>query len=183
MSLAGYVALLVSAMLAVVACGAPSAPAPAASGASPAASQSQPAAAPPAAPAAAPKVEEKPAAAPKPEAKPAAQPKDAEKPAAAAGGKIQVRLGASDPTSSIYADQAAVVKVINARVPEVNVTLASSGDDNRRLARGELDIAQNSVAGVYEAVHGLGIYKDNAIPDVRILWVWTVAPQNVIVRR
>lgn len=192
MRLIGYFTLVVAAMLAVVACGPPAAQAPAAGSAKPAAGPAAPAAeSKPAAPAAAPaepkpavqpKPEQKPAAQPQAPQKPAAQPKAEEKPAAAAGGKLQLRLGTSDPTSSFYAYQAAVVKVINAKVPEVNVTLVSSGDYNRRLARGELDVSQNSVDSVYEAVHGLGIYKDNPIPDVRILWVWTVAPQNFLIR-
>ncbi|MBI4505001.1 MAG: TAXI family TRAP transporter solute-binding subunit [Chloroflexi bacterium] len=145
------------------------------------------ASAPPAAPptAAAPA---QPAPAPaQPKAAPA-QPAPA-KPAAAApaaGQKLRLRMGSTNATSSYYAYHVAEAKLLNAKVPEVDITVTESagGAENiERFARGEFQLGLTNGVQAHQAYSGLGTWKDKARKELRIMWIYTWSPRAVIVRQ
>ncbi|MBI3969015.1 MAG: TAXI family TRAP transporter solute-binding subunit [Chloroflexi bacterium] len=180
------------AMLAVIgtivfstACGAaPAAPAPAAQPAKPA-TAAQPAAAQPAQPA-------PPAAAPAQSAaqptQGAVKPQPDARPAAGVkpGEKIRMLYGASSATSSWYIHAAAMSKMWNASVPEIEVTPTENGgclDTLRRMAAGEMQSGIYCSDLGYPAWHGIDDFKDKPIQVQRILFSHTVNPQAWLVRR
>ena len=95
-------------------------------------------------------------------------------------------LGATQAASSHYVYFVGLSKVLNARVPEVNVTVVETGagvDNIRRMAKGELDFGLCPLHIHYQAYYGFELWKGNPVKNVYTLWVYgRPAPQNIIVR-
>lgn len=94
-------------------------------------------------------------------------------------------IGTTAATSSHYGYFAAVSQLLNDKVPGMNSSITETGatvDNLRRLKRGQIDIGLVTTNTVYEAEKGLGKFEGNPV-KTRLLWVYTVAPQNVVVRR
>ncbi|MBI2321679.1 MAG: TAXI family TRAP transporter solute-binding subunit [Chloroflexi bacterium] len=184
------VAALMASTVSLAACGPPAQPAAPAKPAEPAkpAAAPAPVAAPaqPAAPAkpveqAKPAQPAKPAAQPpKPEAKPAQPAKPA-----ASGEPRKLLAGATSATSSHYAYYAAMAKVINSKVPSVNVTVVETGggaENTNRMGKGELDFGIATSDFVSFAYQGLGPFKDKPIKEMRWLWFYNPNQHVLIVR-
>ena len=102
-----------------------------------------------------------------------------------AAGKKLLAMGTTQSSSSHYAYFVAVAKVINARVPEVSISCVETGasvDNINRIKKGQLDLGMTTIHLQYQAYHGMGPWKDNAIRDQYVLWVYQPAPQNFVVR-
>lgn len=160
------------------ACAAPAAPAAAPPAAKPAEQPLKPAAA---APAPAEPAQTKPAEQPAP-AKPAEQPA---KPAA--GQKLRIVGGATAIGTAFYVYSVAAGKLWNAKVPEVEVTIAESGgcfDNIKRMDKGEFLLTPVACPDLtYRAWHGLEEFKDQPVRTQRYLYGHTLTPQALVVRR
>lgn len=94
-------------------------------------------------------------------------------------------IGSTSASSSHYGYFVAVAKIINDNVKGIDASVVETGatlDNIRRMERGQIDfglvttnVAQHAAAGTNEF---------NGRPtDLRLLWVYTAAPQNVVVRK
>jgi TRAP transporter TAXI family solute receptor len=102
-----------------------------------------------------------------------------------AASKKLLAMGTTQSSSSHYAYFVAVAKVINTRVPDVNVTVVETGasvDNINRIKKGELDLGMTTIHLQYQAYHGIEGWKGKAIKDQYVLWVYQPAPQNFVVR-
>lgn len=94
-------------------------------------------------------------------------------------------IGTTSGTSSHYGYFAAVSQLLNKNVPGLHVSIVETGatvDNLRRLKAGQIDIGLVTTNTVYEAENGLGKFAGDPV-NTRLLWVYTVAPQNIVVRR
>lgn len=99
--------------------------------------------------------------------------------------KKLLAMGSTQSSSSHYAYFVAVAKIINTHVPEVSINVVETGasvDNINRIKKGQLDLGLTTIHLQYQAFHGMGPWKDNAIKDQYVLWVYQPAPQNFIVR-
>jgi uncharacterized protein len=102
-----------------------------------------------------------------------------------AASKKQLAMGSTQSSSSHYAYFVAVAKIINANVPEVNVSVVETGasvDNINRIKKGDLDLGMTTIHLQYQAYHGMETWKDKPIKDQCVLWVYQPAPQNFVVR-
>jgi TRAP transporter TAXI family solute receptor len=135
------------------------------------------------APAAAPAQPSQPASQAAPVAKPAAS---SQAPAApATGQRRQLRVGSTNATSSYYAAVVAHAKIVNDNVPDVQLTVMETGgivDNLNRMLKGEVEIAQGGLNAAYSAQKGIGRFEKTPIPDLRILWIYSVDAIATLVR-
>lgn len=99
--------------------------------------------------------------------------------------KKLLAMGSTQSSSSHYAYFVAVAKIMNTHVPEVNINVVETGasvDNINRIKKGQLDLGMTTIHLQYQAYHGMGPWKDNAIKDQYVLWVYQPAPQNFVVR-
>ncbi|MBI3968031.1 MAG: TAXI family TRAP transporter solute-binding subunit [Chloroflexi bacterium] len=154
--------------------GGATAPAPAPSGAQ-SAPASQPAAKPASQPTAQPAAGLKPAA---PAAQPPAQ--------AGSGAAKRLTMGSSAAASSYYAYTVALAKLLQSKLPDVNVTVTEGGGTSlnaKRLVDGNIDFSLASFAGLYPIYAGLDpAWKDNPMKDARTFWVFDPATHVFWVR-
>jgi uncharacterized protein len=104
---------------------------------------------------------------------------------ASAASKKQLAMGSTQSSSSHYAYFVAVAKIINAKVPEVNISVVETGasvDNINRIRKGDLDLGMTTIHLQYQAYHGLEVWKGKPIKDQVVLWVYQPAPQNFVVR-
>ncbi len=102
-----------------------------------------------------------------------------------AASKKQLAMGATQSSSSHYAYFVAVAKIINSKVPEVNVSVVETGasvDNINRIRKGDLDLGMTTIHLQYQAYHGMGPWEGKPIRDQYVLWVYQPAPQNFVVR-
>ncbi len=102
-----------------------------------------------------------------------------------AASKKLLAMGSTQSSSSHYAYFVAVAKVINARVPEVSISVVETGasvDNINRIKKGDLDLGMTTIHLQYQAYHGLDAWKDKPIKDQYVMWVYQPAPQNFVVR-
>ncbi len=102
-----------------------------------------------------------------------------------AASKKLLAMGSTQSSSSHYAYFVAVAKVINARVPDVNISVVETGasvDNINRIKKGDLDLGMTTIHLQYQAYHGLEAWKDKPIKDQYVMWVYQPAPQNFVVR-
>jgi TRAP transporter TAXI family solute receptor len=106
--------------------------------------------------------------------------------AAPAAAQERLALGATNAQSSHYAYFAALAKVINDAYPDTYqasvVETGATVDNLRRMARGQLDLGLITTSALYHANQGIKTFEDGPI-DSLLLWAYSLAPQNVIVRR
>lgn len=102
-----------------------------------------------------------------------------------AGKTVNINFGTTSSGSSAYAYMTATAKSINDAVPGVRVTPIESGasvDNLQRIAKGEFDIGNSGHTVLYEALKGIGQFQDQANPDLRILWTYSIMPLTMVVR-
>ncbi|QFT85240.1 hypothetical protein FIU88_09650 [Halomonas sp. THAF12] len=93
-------------------------------------------------------------------------------------------IGSTSSSSSHYGYFVAVNQIINAELEGVSTSVAETGatvDNLRRLSRNQIDMGLVTTNTGFHAYSGLGDFENRPI-DTRLLWVYTVAPQNVAVR-
>lgn len=100
-------------------------------------------------------------------------------------GAKKMLVGATSASSSHYGYFVAATQVINKSVPGVEASVVETGataDNLRRFARHQIDIGMVTTNTQSEAYYSRAAYEKNPI-KTKILWVYVVAPQNVIVRK
>ncbi|MCA8909244.1 MAG: TAXI family TRAP transporter solute-binding subunit [Rhodospirillaceae bacterium] len=105
--------------------------------------------------------------------------------ATSAHAQQQLLVGSTSTSSSHYGYFVAVANIINESVDGVDASVVETGatlDNIRRMERDQIDlglvttnVAQHAVAGTHEFEEGAA--------DLQLLWVYTAAPQNVVVRQ
>lgn len=93
-------------------------------------------------------------------------------------------IGATSASSSHYGYFVAVGKLINENAEGLSASVVETGatmDNIRRIARDQLDLGLVTTNTVQHAVAGTNDFEGNE-QDLRLLWVYANAPQNVIVR-
>jgi len=97
-----------------------------------------------------------------------------------------ILIGSTQTGSSHYAYAVAATKAINKYVPEVNASVVETGasvDNVKRMRAGQMDIGAIVTEKVmYEAWKGIGIWKNMATPDLRMLWAYTQSIDYYVVR-
>ena len=104
---------------------------------------------------------------------------------ATASAQQKLLIGSTSSSSSQYGYFVAVSQLINAQVKGVDSAVVETGatiDNLRRLQRKQIDFGLVTTNTGYQAYAGSGAFKDKPV-DVRLLWVYSAAPQNVIVRK
>ncbi|WMS40907.1 TAXI family TRAP transporter solute-binding subunit [Acuticoccus sp. MNP-M23] len=93
-------------------------------------------------------------------------------------------IGSTSASSSHYGYFVAVGQLINENAEGVSATVAESGatmDNIRRMQRGQFDLGLVTTNTAQHAYTGSGEFEGDS-QDLRLLWVYTNAPQNVVVR-
>ncbi|MEM8554212.1 MAG: TAXI family TRAP transporter solute-binding subunit [Pseudomonadota bacterium] len=103
-----------------------------------------------------------------------------------ASAQERLAFGATNAQSSHYAYFASLAKIVNDAYPDkYQASVVETGatvDNLRRMDRGQLDIGLITTSALYHANAGIKTFEDDKI-DSPLLWAYSLAPQNVIVRR
>lgn len=94
-------------------------------------------------------------------------------------------IGSTSASSSHYGYFVAVGQIVNDQVEGISAAVVETGatmDNIRRMSRGQMDLGLVTTNVAQHAVAGTNDFDGNA-QDLSLLWVYTGAPQNVIVRR
>ena len=100
-------------------------------------------------------------------------------------GAKKMLVGATSASSSHYGYFVAVAQVINKNVPDMEASVVETGataDNLRRFSRRQIDIGMITTNTQSEAYYARALYQKNPV-KTKILWVYVVAPQNVVVRK
>lgn len=104
----------------------------------------------------------------------------------AAQAETRLAFGATNSQSAHYAYFAALSKIINDAYPDTYqasvVETGATVDNLKRMARGQLDIGLITTSSLYHAYNGVKAFDGRAI-ESKLLWAYSLAPQNVVVRR
>ncbi len=106
-------------------------------------------------------------------------------PATSEAKKTYLFFGASAAASSHYAYVVGATKAINKLVSGVKANVVETGasvDNLKRVKSGQIDMGICSMKTMYEAWQGLSRWKGNALPDVRLLWLYAVGIDFIVVR-
>ncbi|TYC64159.1 TAXI family TRAP transporter solute-binding subunit [Rhodobacterales bacterium] len=93
-------------------------------------------------------------------------------------------IGSTSASSSHYGYFVAVGQLINENADGLKASVVETGatmDNIRRMARGQVDLGLVTTNTVQHAVSGKNAF-DGKPQDLKLLWVYTNAPQNVVVR-
>ena len=104
--------------------------------------------------------------------------------AGTANAQEKLLIGSTSASSSHYGYFVAVGKLVNEQVPGIEASVVETGatlDNLRRLQRGQVDLGLVTTNVVQHAYSGTKAFEGKP-NDVRLLWVYAAAPQNVIVR-
>ena len=102
----------------------------------------------------------------------------------AAEAETRLAFGATNAQSAHYAYFAALANIVSgqdgyqASVVETGATV----DNLKRMSRGQLDIGLVTTSTLYHAYYGVKGF-DGAPVESKLLWAYSLAPQNVIVRQ
>lgn len=101
-----------------------------------------------------------------------------------AGAKDKLLIGSTSASSSQYGYFVALSQLINSKVPNVESSVVETGatvDNLRRIERGQIDFGLVTTNVTYHAWAGQDAFEGKKV-DNRLLWVYSPAPQNVVVR-
>lgn len=93
-------------------------------------------------------------------------------------------IGSTSASSSHYGYFVAVGRLINEKAGGLRASVVETGatmDNIRRMARGQVDLGLVTTNVVQHAASGTKAFEGNR-QDLRLLWVYTGAPQNAVVR-
>lgn len=96
----------------------------------------------------------------------------------------QLLIGSTSTSSSQYGYFVAISQIINQQIPELRSSVVETGatvDNLRRILREQIDLGLVTTNVGYHAYAGEGDFAERKV-DNRLLWVYSLAPQNVIVR-
>lgn len=94
-------------------------------------------------------------------------------------------IGSTSASSSHYGYFVAVGQLINEQVDGVRVSVVETGatmDNLRRMQRGQIDLGLVTTNVAQHAVAGTNEFEGKP-ENLSLLWVYTGAPQNVVMRR
>lgn len=103
---------------------------------------------------------------------------------AAAGAQQKLLIGSTSSSSSHYGYFVAVSQVINQKVKNVSTSVVETGatlDNLRRMDRKQVDLGLVTTNVMHNAAAGAGDFAGKPL-NARLLWVYSIAPQNVVVR-
>lgn len=101
-----------------------------------------------------------------------------------AGAAEKLLIGSTSASSSHYGYFVAVGKLINEHVDGVETSVVETGatlDNLRRIQRGQIDLGLVTTNVANHAFNGTQDFEGHPV-DTRLLWIYTAAPQNVVVR-
>ncbi len=104
---------------------------------------------------------------------------------AAAHAEEQLLIGSTSTSSSQYGYFVAVGQIINQHVDGVRTSVVETGatvDNLRRILRNQVDMGLVTTNVGYHAYAGEGEFEGRPV-DNRLLWVYSQAPQNVVMRQ
>lgn len=93
-------------------------------------------------------------------------------------------IGSTSASSSHYGYFVSVGQLINKNAEGLKATIVETGatlDNIRRLERKQIDLGLITTNAVQHAVAGTNKFEGKP-QDLQLLWIYTIAPQNVIVR-
>ena len=93
-------------------------------------------------------------------------------------------IGSTSSSSSHYGYFVAVSQIVNQKVPNVNTSVVETGatlDNLRRMDRKQVDLGLVTTNVMHNAATGTGDFAGKPL-NARLLWVYSIAPQNVVVR-
>lgn len=99
--------------------------------------------------------------------------------------KDKLLIGSTSASSSQYGYFVALSQLINSKVPNVESAVVETGatvDNLRRIERKQIDMGLVTTNVGYQAYAGEGAFEGKKV-DNRLLFVYSGAPQNVIVRQ
>lgn len=94
-------------------------------------------------------------------------------------------VGSTSASSSHYGYFVAVGQIINEKVEGIKVSVVETGatmDNIRRMERGQVDLGLVTTNVAQHATAGTNEFEGRP-QDLHLLWVYTGAPQNVVVRK
>lgn len=97
----------------------------------------------------------------------------------------ELLIGSTSTSSSQYGYFVAISQIINQQVPEVSTSVVETGatvDNLRRILRDQVDMGLVTTNVGYHAYAGEGDFSERPV-DNRLLWVYSNAPQNVVMRK
>lgn len=106
-------------------------------------------------------------------------------PLAANAQNKKLLIGTTSSSSSHYGYFVAVSQVINKQVEGVDTSVTETGatmDNLRRMARNQVDFALVTTNVIHHANAGTGDFEGEP-NNSRLMWIYTMAPQNAIVRK
>lgn len=100
--------------------------------------------------------------------------------------ETRLAFGATNSQSAHYAYFASLSKIVNSAYPDVyQVSVVETGatvDNLNRMARDQLDIGLITTSTLYHAYNGIKSFDGKPV-ESKLLWAYSLAPQNVVVRR
>jgi len=105
-------------------------------------------------------------------------------PGAWAAEKKAVTWGTTASTSGVFTYYVVAAKILNDRIPEMNVTVRATGGgvhNTRLLEKREVDIGALDTRCNWDAIQGAGPFKDKPFPDLRLLNVSMTNPLQFVV--
>jgi len=93
-------------------------------------------------------------------------------------------IGTTSSSSSHYGYFVAVSQIINKKVAGIDASVVETGatmDNLRRIKRKQIDLGLVTTNVLFAAYNGIGSFEGKPVKS-KLLWVYAIAPQNVIVR-
>ena len=103
---------------------------------------------------------------------------------AAAAQERDLLIGSTSASSSHYGYFVAVGQLINENADGVSASVVETGatmDNLRRMQRGQVDLGLVTTNTALHALEGRNAFEGDP-QDLSLMWVYTISPQNVIVR-
>ena len=99
--------------------------------------------------------------------------------------KRMITWGTTATTSGPFVYYVTTAKILNEKIPEINVTVRATGGgifNTRFLEKGEVEIGAIDTASAWEAIHSKGAFEGKpSFPDLRLLDVKWNSPHQFVV--
>lgn len=100
--------------------------------------------------------------------------------------ETRLAFGATNSQSAHYAYFAGLAQIVNGAFPDTYqasvVETGATVDNLKRMERGQLDIGLITTSTLYQAYSGVKSFDGRPV-ESKLLWAYSLAPQNVVVRR
>ena len=86
--------------------------------------------------------------------------------------KTAITWGTTSSTSGTFSYYVVAAKILNAKIPEVNITIRSIGGgvhNTRLLEKREVDMGSADTSTSWQAAQGEGSFQGKPFPDLRLL--------------